>query len=165
MLKISLEKAKKDRLFYFVVTGIIFRHSDKRCLILKRSAKETAHPSLWGGIGGKLEWSDLLKTKTTRMNYDIPNWVEMIEQLLYREALEESGLKVGDPRYLTSVAYIRTDGIPTICPKFAVKHQAGKVKIAPEFDDYAWVNTKEAKKFKLIKGIDQEIALAIASYS
>jgi len=165
MFKISLDKAKKDRLFYFVVTGIIFRHSDKRCLILKRSVKETAHPGLWGGIGGKLEWQDLEKSKITKMNFDIPNWDTMIEKLLYREAFEESGLKVDDPRYLTSVAYVRTDGIPVICPKFAVRNKGGKVKIAPEFDDFAWVNSQEAKKHQLIGGIDREIALTIKAYS
>jgi len=50
MIKISLAKAKKNKLFYFVVTGVIFRASDTRCLILKRSQKEVAHPGLWSVI-------------------------------------------------------------------------------------------------------------------
>ena len=164
MIKISLKDAKKDKLFYFVVTGVIFRPSDGRCLILKRSKKEVAHPSLWGVVGGKLEWEDLAEEKITRINYDIPNWEEAIEKLLFREAKEESGLEVSDPKYLTSVAFVRPDGVPVICPKFALKYKGGAVKIAPEFDDFAWVNEKEVGSYEIIKGIDKEIALAIVAY-
>lgn len=151
-------------MFYFVVTGVIFRPADGRCLILKRSKKEVAHPGLWGVVGGKLEWEDLAEEKITRINYDIPNWEEAIEKLLFREAKEEAGVEVSDPKYLTSVAYIRTDGVPVICPKFALKYLSGRVKLAPEFDDFAWVNTEEVKRFEIIKGIDKEITLAIAAY-
>ena len=165
MLKISIDKAKKGKLFYFVVTGVIFRPSDKRCLILKRSEKEVAHPGLWGVTGGKLEWQDLTTSEITRWNFDIPNWEEAIEKLLFREAKEEAGVEVSDPKYLTSVAYVRTDGVPVNCPKFALKYESGKVKIAPEFDDYAWVNEEEVKNYNLIKGIDKEITMAISAYS
>ena len=164
MLDISLKRAKREKLFYFVVTGFVYRESDFRCLILKRSEKETAHPGLWGPVGGKLERQDLDESKITRMNYDIPNWEEAIEKLLYREALEEAGLTVADPRYLTSVAFVRPDGVPVICPKFAVKYQSGEVKIASEFDDFAWVNAEEVRKYKTILGVDREISLAIAAY-
>ncbi len=58
-MKISLEKAKSEKLFYFVVTGIIYNPKTKKCLILQRSDKETAHPGLWGVVGGKLEWNDM----------------------------------------------------------------------------------------------------------
>ena len=164
MVTISIDKAKIGKLFYFVVTGVIYRPNDDRCLIIKRSKKEIAHPGLWTVVGGKLEWSDLKESKITRMNFDIPNWEEMIEKLLFREALEESGLIVSDPKYLTSVAFIRPDSIPVICPKFALKYISGKVKLAPEFDDFAWVNEKEIKKFDFIKGIDKEVARTIAIY-
>lgn len=165
MIKTSLKKAKNEKLFYFVVTGIIFRPSDKRCLILKRSQKEVAHPGLWGVIGGKLEWQDLNESKITRWNFDVPNWVGAIEDLLYREAKEESGLKVSDPRYLTSVAFIRPDGVPVVCAQFAVKYKSGKVKTPKEFEDFAWVNEKEVKNYELIKGIAEQVNLAIEAYS
>lgn len=165
VMKISLEKAKTDKLFYFVVTGVIYHPKLKKCLILKRSKKETAHPSLWGVIGGKLEWSDLKNNPITRQNFDILDWEGMVEKLVKREALEECGLVVNDPKYLDSVAYLRTDLVPTICVKFAVFYVKGKVKISPEFDNFAWVNGQEVKKYKCIQGIAKEVINTIKIYS
>lgn len=165
MFKISLKKAKKEKLFYFVVTGVIFRPSDRRCLILKRVTNELTHPGLWSVAGGKLEWEDFEESKITRLNYGIPNWEDAIENLLYREVNEETGLKVSDPKYLMSVGFIRPDGVPVICAKFALKYKSGKVKLSDEFKDFAWVNEEEIRNYKIIKGIDKEISMTIATYS
>ncbi|HRZ29879.1 MAG TPA: hypothetical protein P5052_04025 [Candidatus Paceibacterota bacterium] len=54
-LKISLDNAKQNKLFYFVANVIIYRDSDKRCLILKRSSTEKVHPDKYCVPGGKLE--------------------------------------------------------------------------------------------------------------
>ena len=53
--KISLENAKDDKLFYFVANVVVFRESDGRCLILKRSENEKVHPGKFATQGGKLE--------------------------------------------------------------------------------------------------------------
>ncbi len=164
-INISLDKAKSNKLFYFVVTGVIYNPKLKKCLILQRSKKEIAHPGLWGVIGGKLEWSDLENRKPTRRNFDVLDWEGLVEQLIFREAKEESNLEVYDPRYLDSVVYLRPDGVPVVCFKFAVKFKKGKVKIAPEFDDYVWVDSREVKKYKTIQGIDKEVARTIKIYS
>lgn len=164
-MKISLEKAKKEKLFYFVVTGVIYHPKLKKCLILQRSKKEIAHPGLWGVIGGKLEWDDLKNNPVTRKNFDILDWEGMVEKLLFREAKEECGLEVSDPRYLASVAYLRTDGVPTICCKFAVKYKKGKMKLAPEFDDFVWVNGEEVKKYQCIQGIPEEVVKTIKIFN
>lgn len=42
--KISLDNAKSNNLFYFVANVLIYRESDRRCLILKRSEEEKVHP-------------------------------------------------------------------------------------------------------------------------
>ncbi|MBI2405695.1 NUDIX domain-containing protein [Candidatus Microgenomates bacterium] len=156
-LKISLAKAKKEKLFYFVVTGVIYHPRLKKCLILKRSRKEVAHPGLWGVIGGKLEWSDLKNNPITRKNFDILDWEDLLEKLVKREAKEECGLEVSDLRYLDNVVYLRPDNVPTVAIKFAVKYKSGKVTLAPEFDEYAWVDGREVKKFKCIRGIPREV--------
>lgn len=148
-----------------MVTGVVYHPKKKRCLILQRSKKEIAHPGLWGVIGGKLEWDDLKNNSITRQNFDILDWEGLIEKLVAREALEESGLVVGDFRYLDSVVFLRPDRVPVVCCKFAVKFKKGRVKIAPEFDDFAWVDEKEVKKFRCIQGIDKEVAKTIKLYS
>lgn len=164
-MEISLEKAKSNKLFYFVVTGVIYHPKLKKCLILKRSEKEIAHPGLWGVVGGKLEHEDLKNNPPTRQNFDITDWERLVEKLLYREAKEESGLVVSDPKYLDSVVFLRPDNIPVVCFKFAVKYKKGRVKIAPEFDGFAWVDEKEAKEYNCIQGISFEVAKTIRIYS
>src|SRR5579884_4386259 len=111
-LEVSVDKAKPEKLFYFVVTGTIFNPKTGKCLILQRSKKEITHPGLWGVTGGKLEHKDLLENKPDRMNFDVPNWDGLVEKLLEREAFEESGLKVSDPRIFASLVFLRPDGVP-----------------------------------------------------
>lgn len=164
-LNISLAKAKDNKLFYFVVTGTIYHPKLKKCLIMQRSKKEIAHPGLWGVTGGKLEWQDLKNNPITRKNFDILDWEGLIEKLLAREAKEESGLEVSDPRYLDSVVFLRPDNVPVVCFKFALKWKKGKVKIAPEFEDFAWVDGEEVKKYHCIQGIPVEVKKTIEIYS
>lgn len=162
--KISLAKAKKNKLFYFVATATVYRKRDGLCLILKRSQKEKAHPGLWCVPGGKLEHEDLFSEKPNRINYDIPNWQGMVEKLVSREVLEECGIHVTNVTHIDDVVFIRPDHVPVVCLKFASIYKSGKIKHAPEFDDYAWVNPKEIKNYKIIKGIDQEIEKTITLF-
>jgi 8-oxo-dGTP pyrophosphatase MutT (NUDIX family) len=164
-MQISLQNAKTEKLFYFVVTGTIYHPKKKKCLILQRSSSEVAHSGLWGVVGGKLEWKDMYDNPPTRQNFDITDWEGLVEQLLKREALEECGLEIEDFQYLDSVVYLRPDNVPAVCFKFAAKYKKGTVKIAPEFDDFAWVDAIEVKKYKTIQGIDKEIAKTIKLYS
>jgi len=55
--KISINNAKINQLFYFVANVVIYRESDGRCLILKRSDDEKVHPGKYCVPGGKLDWS------------------------------------------------------------------------------------------------------------
>jgi 8-oxo-dGTP pyrophosphatase MutT (NUDIX family) len=164
-MNISIEKAKQNKLFYFVVTGTIYNPNLKKCLILQRSKKEIAHPGLWGVTGGKLEWMDLENNPITRLNHDIPNWEGLVEKLLFREAKEESGLDTEDPRYLGSVVFVRPDNIPVVCLQFALKTFQDKVTIIEDFEDYAWVDADEVKKYERIEGIDKEVFKTIEIYS
>ncbi len=164
-LKISIDQAKPNKLFYFVATAVIYHPDLRKCLILQRSRREVVHPLVWGVTGGKLEWEDLQKNKVTRMNIDVPNWEGLVEELVKREAEEESGLKVTDLRYLEDVVFVRPDNVPVVCMKFAAKYKSGKVKIPLDFEDYAWVNQKELKKYHHMEGIDREVKKTIELYS
>jgi len=157
--KISIDNAKKDKLFYFVANVVVLRESDKRCLILKRHEREKAHPGKYAFPGGKLEWINLDITKPTRMNGEVIDFENAVEDLLKREAFEEAGIEIQDGlTYLNSVAFVRPDGIPVVLVKFAAKYKSGDIKLEKGgFTDFAWVNQEEAIKYDCIQGVHEEI--------
>lgn len=161
--KISLENAKENKLFYFVANLIIYRESDKRCLILKRSDEEKVHPGKYCVPGGKLEWENFDLNHPTRMNGDVYDFEGSLENLLRREVSEESGLEVENNfYYINSVGFVRPDGIPVMMQKFTAKYKSGEVKLEQgAFTDYAWVNKEEISKFDCIGGIREEVIKAI----
>lgn len=165
--KISIDNAKKDKLFYFVANVIIYRSSDKKCLILKRSETEKVHPSKYCVPGGKLEWKDLDISNPTRMNGDVFDFENKVEDLLIREAKEESNIDIeGKLIYINSVAFVRPDEIPVVLLKFAAKYKSGEVELEKgSFTDYAWVDENEVKNFDCIKGIPEEITQTIEIYN
>jgi 8-oxo-dGTP pyrophosphatase MutT (NUDIX family) len=161
--KISLEHAKENKLFYFVANLIIYRESDKRCLILKRSNEEKVHPGKYCFPGGKLEWENFDLTRPTRMNGDVYDFEKSLESLLIREAYEESGIEVENNfYYINSIGFVRPDGIPVMMQKFTAKYKNGEVKLEQgAFTDYAWVNKEEVAKYDCIDGIKDELRRAI----
>jgi ADP-ribose pyrophosphatase YjhB (NUDIX family) len=165
--KISLDNAKPDKLFYFVVNAVVFRESDQRCLILKRSEHETTHPSKWAVPGGKLEWADLDINHPTRMNGDVIDFENIISKLIKREVLEEASLEIEDElSFINDMAFVRPDEVPVVFIKFAAKYKSGDVKIEEgSFTDSAWVNASEVLDYDCIKGIDQEIKMTIDNYT
>jgi len=163
---ISLDNAKTNKLFYFVANVLVFRASDQRCLILKRSHQEKVHPGLYCTPGGKLEWDQMDIAKPTRINGDVLDFENAVENLLVREVREEAGIEIEDSiKYLNSVAFVRPDGIPVVLVKFAAKYKRGEVKLEPgAFDDFSWVNADEVKNFDCIQGIQDEVAKTIQIY-
>ena len=157
--EISIDNAKKDKLFYFVANVVVFRESDGRCLILKRSEREKVHPGKYAMPGGKLEWKDMDLAHPTRMNGDVIDFENAVEDLVARETREEAGIEIEKKLYyINSVAFVRPDGIPVILVKFAARYSRGNVTLNPhDFSDFAWVNEKEVEKYDYIKGIDEEI--------
>lgn len=165
--KISIDNAKKDKLFYVVANVVIYRESDKKCLILKRSERETAHPNKYAVPGGKLEWKDLPIESPTRMNGDIYDYENAIGELLKREAFEECGLTISDDlSYVNNVAFIRPDETPVILVKFAAKYVSGDVVLEEgAFTDYAWVDENEVMNYDCIDGIQGEVKKTIALFA
>ena len=165
--KISLDKAKNNKLFYFVANAVVYREKDGRCLILKRHAREATHPNKYCVPGGKLEWGDLDITKPSRMNGEVIDFEDAIEELLAREVKEEAGIDVEGPmRFINDVAYIRPDGVPTVLVKFVMKYAGGDVVLEEGgFDGYAWVNAEEVGDYDCIDGIAEEISKAIQLFS
>jgi 8-oxo-dGTP pyrophosphatase MutT (NUDIX family) len=165
--KISTEHAKPNKLFYFVANVVVFRESDRRCLILKRDPREKVHPGKYAAPGGKLEWKDLDLTKPTRMNGDVSDFENAVEDLLTREVKEEAGIEI-EPQltYLNSVAFVRPDGIPVLLTKFSAKYKSGEVVLeVGGFTDHAWVNAEEVQNYDCIGGIKEEVAQTIQIFA
>ncbi len=165
--KITLNNAKEDKLFYVVANVVIYRESDKRCLILKRSEREKVHPNKYAVPGGKLEWKDLPIENPTRINGDILDYENAVEKLLIRETKEEAGIDIhSNFKYINSVAFIRPDGIPVILVKFAAKYKSGQIILEKDsFSDYKWVNQEEVKEYDCIQGIKEEIEKTIKLFA
>lgn len=161
--KISLAAAKQDKLFYVVATAVVYRRSDGRCLILKRSEREVAHPGKWSVCGGKLEWSDLSLEHPDRVNGEVLDYLHTIDQLIAREVKEESGVDIKpELKYLYNMAYIRPDGVPTATVKFAAEYDQGEVVIeADAFTDHAWVNAAEVDNYDCLLGIPEEVKMTV----
>ena len=161
--KISLDNAKPDKLFYFVANVVVYRESDKRCLILKRSETEKVHPGKYCVPGGKLEWKDMDLNNPTRLNGDVLDYENAVEDLLVRETREEAGIEIyPELKYVNSVSFIRPDETPVVLVKFAAKYKSGEVKPeAHAFTDHAWVNAEEIKNYPCIDGIPDEVARTI----
>lgn len=165
--KISLDAAKQDKLFYFVANVVIYRDSNQRCLILKRHEREKVHPNKYAVPGGKLEWANLDIQNPTRINGDVLDFENAVEDLLKREVKEEAGIEIeSELTYLNSVAFIRPDGIPVILVKYAAKYKSGEVVLEQgAFTHFAWVNAEEVQEYSCIDGIEKEVTQTIEHFS
>lgn len=164
---ISIDCAKKEKLFYFVANVVVYRDSDGRCLLLKRNDREKVHPGKFCVPGGKLEWNDLDLSQPTRKNGEVLDFEDAVEDLLRREVREEAGIEIdSNIQYLNSVAFVRPDGIPVILVKFAARYVSGEVVPEQEaFSESVWVNADEVKLFDCIQGIPAEIEATIERFS
>lgn len=160
---VSVKNAKQDKLFYVVTGATIYRRSDARCLILKRSEREKVHPGKWANAGGKLEHKDLRMDSPTSVDGDVTVFEDALNELLMREVEEEAGVKIKPgPRFIGSKVFVRPDETPVVLLKFGVEYESGEVQ--PEegaFTEYAWVNADEVKGYDCIDGVAEEISAAI----
>ena len=165
--KISIDNAKEEKLFYFVANVVVFRESDGKCLILKRSNREKVHPGKYAVPGGKLEWKDLNLLNPTRLNGDVLDFENSVEDLLKREVLEEAGIEIEDNlAYINSVTFVRPDETPVVLVKFSAKYKSGEIKLEEgAFTDHKWVDADEVKNYDCILGIHEEVAQTIDLFS
>lgn len=162
--KISVDKAKKDKLFYFVSNVVVYRESDGRCLLLKRADTELVHPGKYCTIGGKLEHSDIDLNNPSRMNGEVYDFEKAIEDSLAREVMEEAGIKVHPDEwgYVNSMAFVRPDETPVVMIKLAAKYMSGDIVMEEgKFSEFAWVNEEEARALPCVEGIAEEVAKTI----
>jgi len=146
-------KFEENKAHYIVVTGVIVK--DGKYLITKRAPTEKAFPNQWTVPRGKLELKDYsLRPKDTSAH-----WYNIFEDLLRREVLEETGFKIKNIDYLTSLSYIRSDGIPTIIVSLFADYHDGEIKLCSALTDYARVSLEESKNYDMIEGIYEELEM------
>ena len=142
-----------QKVHYLVVTGIILK--DGKFLITKRASTEKAFPNQWTVPGGKLELDEYAK----RPKDTSAHWYNIFENLLKREVMEETHLEIKNIRYLTSLAYLRSDAIPTIIVSLFADYNSGDLQLCPALTAYAWVTLEESKNYELIEGIYEELEM------
>lgn len=143
----------ENKAHHVVVTGIVVK--DGKFLITKRAPHLKAFPGQWTVPGGKLEAKDYRERPKDTGSH----WYNVLETLLRREVKEETGLDIKDIKYLTSLTFIRPDGIPTVVISLFADHGVGEVKLNEESTDHAWVTLEESKNYELIEGIYEELEM------
>ena len=124
---------------------------------MRRSASKKRFPGMWTVPGGRLEPKDYLQFPKDTEHY----WYNVLERTLAREVEEEAGLKIKNIVYLTSLARVHEDGAPSLVISCTAEYDSGEVKLQEgETDEFAWVTLEEAKNYKLIDGIFDELAMA-----
>jgi 8-oxo-dGTP diphosphatase len=142
-----------NKLFEVSTTAIIF-NEDQKMLITRRSLTKKRWPGLWVVPGGHIEEIDY---KSLTANID-GVWYKVIENAVKREVREEVGIEITDIGYLTDM--VLDDGKVFVISMVAC-HSAGVVTLdKSECDEFAWVTAEEAKNYKLIAGIQEELELA-----
>ncbi len=142
----------QEKVHYIAVTGII-KNNDKY-LICKRSPNEKLFPNKWCVPGGKIEKKDFINSPKDTGDH----WLNIFEKTLQREVLEETGLKIKNIDYISSLSFIRPNGFSTIVVSLFCEYESGEVKLnKEELIEYAWVNLEEAKNYDLIENIYKQI--------
>ncbi|MFH1585822.1 MAG: NUDIX domain-containing protein [archaeon] len=146
-------KYDRNQAHYITATVIIVK--DGKFLITKRADWEKAFPGQWTVPGGKLEVLDYaLRDKDTSVH-----WYNVLEYLAKKEVREEVGLEIKNIEYVTSLVYIRSDNIPSLIISLWAEPIGDQVKLCPALTEYKWVALEEAKNYKLIEGIYEELEI------
>jgi 8-oxo-dGTP pyrophosphatase MutT (NUDIX family) len=150
-------ETNNQHLHEVVMTAMIVQ--DGKYLITRRAATKKRFPGMWTVPGGRLETKDYLTLPKDTKDY----WYNVLEQTLRREVAEEVGLQIKNIHYVTSLATVHADGSPSLVISCIADYVSGEVKLQiEETDDFAWVTLEEAKKYDLIDGIYDELAMAEA---
>ncbi|MBI2485003.1 NUDIX domain-containing protein [Candidatus Uhrbacteria bacterium] len=160
----NIENIREGKPFYVVAVCFPVDVKNERILLLKRAKTQMIHGGLWAPIGGKLEWSDLTNHAPSRDNGTVEDWLDIVELLLKREAMEEANIKVDDFKYIGSVAYVRPDGMPSVCLKFACRYLDGDIHFPDDFEEARWFACGELEDGESILGVPEEIAISLDSF-
>jgi 8-oxo-dGTP pyrophosphatase MutT (NUDIX family) len=149
-------KVDRNQMHYVTATAIIVNREGKY-LITKRADWEKAFPGEWTVPGGKLEVLDYaLRKKDAGVL-----WYNILEDNVKKEVLEEVSLQIKNINYVTSLVYIRSDQIPSLIISLSAEpvDENVPVRLCNALTEYAWVTLDEARSYKLIEGIYEELEI------
>ena len=146
-------KIKNKELHRVSATAIIYK--DRKYLLVQRSKNKKTFPGKWTVPGGKIEADDYVHLPKTTSDH----WYFAIDRALRREIKEETGLEVGNLKYLCDMTFLHPDGVPGIILSFYVDYKSGKVKLDEDNINFTWVTYKEAKNYDLVEGLIEEIKM------
>ena len=75
------------------------------------------------------------------------------------EQLAKVSIDIKNIRYLTSLAFVRSDGVPALVVSFFADYHNGNIKLCEDLSEYAWVSLEQAKKYNFISGIYEELEM------
>jgi 8-oxo-dGTP pyrophosphatase MutT (NUDIX family) len=146
---------ENQHLHEVAITAIVIK--DGKYLVTRRAKTKKRFPGMWTVPGGKLESSDYLALPKDTEFY----WYNVLERTLRREVQEEVGIDIHNIIYVTSLATVHQDGSPSLVISCMADYTSGDVTLQEgETDEFAWVTLEEAKKYDLIDGIWDELAMA-----
>ena len=143
----------KNKVHYVSVTGILVK--DGKYLIAKRADWEKAFPGKWTVPGGKVEVLDYAIRKKDTSEH----WYNVLEDVLRREVREEVGLEIEGIGYVTSLVYLRDDGIPCLIVSLFAEPCSEEIKLCDALTECKWVSLEEAREYELIEGIYEELKM------
>lgn len=136
------------------ITAIVVKEG--KYLVTRRSLNKKRFPGMWTVPGGKMETGDYLQLPKDTEHY----WYNVLERTLRREVKEEVGIDIDNIEYVTSLATVHADGSPSLVISCMADYTGGDFKLNPEeSDNYAWISLEDAKNYKLIDGIYDELMM------
>jgi 8-oxo-dGTP pyrophosphatase MutT (NUDIX family) len=149
-----VDNQQLDRELHRIAITTIIYNKDGTFLLTKRAPHKKVHPNKWTIPGGGLTVDDYINTPQTHGN---AGWYGAVEIALQREIAEEVNVKIGEPKYLLNLTFIRPDKVPVLVLSYYAPYISGDVKIDEDTVEFAWVSLDEAKKLDLIAGIYEEL--------
>ncbi len=148
--------AEENNYLHEIAITTIVVNKEGKYLIQRRAPERKRFPGEWTVPGGRIQTGDYLALPKETEFY----WYNVLERTLKREVKEEAGLEVTNVEYLTSLATVHKDGTPSLVISCMADYVSGEVTLQPgESDAFAWVTSKESKKYKLMDGIYEELVM------